>query len=308
MQHALGIKMKFKKLSYSTKRKINGFIFVLPFLIGFLLCFAIPLYNTLFYSFQSVSVNNTGGMKFDYVGIKNYIDLFQNELSTTSQPMARLFTDQNLSILSNTPLIVVFSLFLALLANKKFKGRGVVRVIFFLPIILGLEVVTDMLTMTTGSEWAQANSGVFSQSYIASMLMRYTDLPNEFLNSLISYVDNIFTVVSQSGVQTLVYLAGLQSISPSLYEVAKIEGATTYETFWKVTIPSIIHIIFFVTIYTVVDLFLASPIAEEVYSFAFEQSKIGTGSALSVVYIFNVLLALGIIFLILGKAVKKYEK
>ena len=112
-----------------------------------------------------------------------------------------------------------------------------------------------------------------------------------------------FNVVSRSGVQTLVFLAALQSISPSMYEVAKIEGATAYETFWKVTIPSIMHIVMFVVIYTIIDLFLTSQIAQEAYAFAFEQNKIGVGSALSVVYIFNVLIVLGIVLLFTRKVV-----
>ena len=103
--------------------------------------------------------------------------------------------------------------------------------------------------------------------------------------------------------QTLVFLAALQSISPSMYEVAKIEGATGYETFWKVTIPSIMHIVVFVLIYTIVDVFLTSQIAQEAYAFAFEQNKIGVGSALSVVYIINVLLVLGVVLLFTRKVV-----
>lgn len=302
------MKKKTVRLKYTTKRKINGFIFVLPFLIGFFVCFAMPLFNTFYYSFQKVGVNDMGGMKFEFSGIKNYIDLFRSEVTTDSQPMARLFADQNLDILINTPLITVFSLFLALLANMKFKGRGLVRVVFFLPIVLGLDVVVNMLAITTGGEWTQTGSGLFSQSYITVLLSRYLNLPMEFRRTLIQYVDNIFDVLSKAGVQTLIYLAALQSINPSLYEVAQIEGATKYETFWKVTIPSIINMILFVAVYTVVDLFLASPIAEEAYSFAFEQSKIGTGSALSVIYIGNVLAALGLVFLVMRKVVKKYDR
>jgi ABC-type sugar transport system permease subunit len=295
-------------LSYTTKRKLNGFLYVLPFVIGFFLCFAIPLFNTVWYSFNTVSVNDTGGMKFAFAGLQNYIDLFTSEVTTEAQPMARLFTDQNTSIFTRSPLIVIFSLFMALLANLKFKGRGIVRVIYFLPIIFGIEVVTDMLAITTGGEWTQQSSGLFSNSFISELLLFSIDLPNYILMPIIEAIDQIFDVLSQSGVQTLIYLAALQSISPSLYEVAKIEGATTYETFWKVTIPSIMHITLFVAIYTVVDLFLASPISKEAYSFAFEQSKIGTGSALSVIYIINVLLVLGLLMLILRKVVKRYEK
>ncbi|HWT74974.1 MAG TPA: sugar ABC transporter permease [Mobilitalea sp.] len=301
------MKNKFQ-LKYKTRRKLNGFLYVLPFLIGFFLCFAIPLFNTVMYSFNKVSVNDAGGMNFTFTGVQNYIDLFTTELTSERQPMIRLFTDQNITILINIPLIVIFSLFMALLANLKFKGRGIVRVIYFLPIIFGIEVVTNMLAITTGGEWTKQSSGLFSQSYISVLLMQYTNIPNNILIPVISYVDKIFDVLSQSGVQTLIYLAGLQSISPSLYEVAKIEGATTYETFWKVTIPSIMHITLFVAIYTAVDQFLTSPISEEAYSFAFEHSKIGTGSALSVVYILNVLLVLGLLMLILRKVVKRYEK
>lgn len=294
-------------MKYSTKRKIHGFIFVTPFIIGFLIFFAIPFCNTVYYSLNEVGVDDAGGMKFTFNGIQNYIDLFTKEVTTASQPVARLFIDQDLSILINTPLIVVFSLFLALLANINFKGRSFVRVIFFLPIILGLDVIKDALAITTGSEWAQAETGLFSESLVTVLLIRYMDIPADILNPIIDYVNNIFEVILQSGVQTLIYLAALQSINPSLYEVAKIEGATKYETFWKVTIPAIIHITLFVVIYTIVDLFLSSPIAKEVYSFAFEQSKIGIGSALSIVYTFNVLILLGLAMLLLRKVVKKYE-
>jgi ABC-type sugar transport system permease subunit len=110
--------------------------------------------------------------------------------------------------------------------------------------------------------------------------------------------------MSQAGVQVLIYLAGLQSISPSLYEVAKIEGATSYETFWKVTLPMIGNISVFVIVYTIVDIFLSSPIAEEVYAFAFQKSKIGVASALSVVYMLNVLLILLLVLFVSRKAVK----
>ena len=105
--------------------------------------------------------------------------------------------------------------------------------------------------------------------------------------------------------QTLIYLAGLQSISPSLYEVAKIEGATSYESFWKVTLPLIGNITMFVVVYTIVDIFLDSSIASEVYRFAFTKSRIGIASALSVVYMLNVLLVLGIVHAISKKVVKK---
>ena len=299
---------KRRKLTYQDKRKIHGLIFISPFLFDFIAFFAVPLVNTIFYSFNDVGVADQGGMTFQWVGIQNYINLFQSEVTTESETMARLFTEQNTSMLISVPLIVVFSLFMALLANQKMKGRAVVRLFFFLPIILGLEIVVDMLTMTTGTETLESGSSLMSGSYVTMFLVRFLKVPMDILYPIMNYVENIFDLISQAGVQTLIFLTALQSISPSLYEVAKMEGATTYETFWKVTIPSIMHITVFVIIYTIVTLFLESPIAQEAYAFAFTQSKIGIGSALSVVYIVNVIAVLAIVMLLLRKVVKKNEK
>lgn len=290
-------------MSYNTKRKLYGFTFLLPFLLGFVMFFAKPLWETIFYSFQKITIDEVGNMVFTANGIQNYIDLFTIEVSTNNTQILRVLADENTNMLIDAPLITLLALFLALLANRQFKGRAVVRMIFFLPIILGLEVVTDMMTITTGSETIQTG-GLFAESFVAKALVRYTSIPMIYLNPIIEFVENIFSIISRSGVQTLVFLAALQSISPSMYEVAKIEGATGYETFWKVTIPSIMHIVVFVVIYTIVDVFLASQIAQEVYAFAFEKAnKIGIGSALSVVYIINVLLVLGVVLLFTRKAV-----
>ena len=290
------------RLSYTTKRKLLGFTFLIPFLLGFFMFFAKPLYETFFYSFQKITIDEVGQMQFQNIGLQNYVDLFTTEVSTAQTQILRVLSDENTNMLINVPLITLLALFLALLANRQFKGRAIVRMIFFLPIILGLEVVTDMMTITTGSETVQMG-GLFAESFVARMLMRYTSIPMIYLTPIIEFVENIFTIISRSGVQTLVFLAALQSISPSMYEVAKIEGATGYETFWKVTIPSILHIVVFVLIYTIVDVFLTSQIAEEAYSFAFSQNKIGVGSALSVVYIINVLLVLGVVLLFTRKVV-----
>lgn len=290
------------RMSYNTKRKLLGFTFLLPFLLGFVLFFLKPLTETIFYSFQKITIDEMGNMVFNPIGLDNYINLFTTEVSTNKTQILRVFTDENTNMLIDVPLITLLALFLALLANRQFKGRAIVRMIFFLPIILGLEVVTDMLTITTGSDTLQTG-GLFAQSFVARMLVRYTSIPMMYLSPIIQFVENIFSIISRSGVQTLVFLAALQSISPSMYEVARIEGATGYETFWKVTIPSIMHIVVFVLIYTIVDVFLTSQIAQEAYSFAFEQNKIGVGSALSVVYIINVLLVLGIVLLFTRKVV-----
>ena len=295
-------------LTYETKRKLLGFTFLIPYLLGFLMFFAVPLGQTVFYSFQEIGVRDEAGMSFAFRGLDNYVELFAEKFSTvdTDHQIYRVLLDENTNVLINMPLITLLSLFLALLANRQFKGRAIVRMIFFLPIILGLDVVTEMLTISTGSETVQS-SGLFAEGLVTRLLIQYTAIPAQYLNPIIEFVENIFSVIARSGVQTLVFLAALQSISPSMYEVAKIEGATAYETFWKVTIPSILHIEMFVVIYTIIDLFLTSQIAEEVSNFGFglgsTAGNIGVASALSVVYIINVLLFLGLALLLFRKVV-----
>lgn len=297
-------KKKFLNISYRTQRQINGFIFVLPWLIGFLLFLIIPFVNTVIYSFSAVNVKETGGMVLDFTGIQNYIDLFNTEVSSDNQQIVRILVDENIRIFTNTPLIVIFSLFAALLGNAQFKGRGVLRVILFLPIILGLNVVVSLIAVSTGGDITSEGIGaVFETESILMFLLRYTFLPINIIHFLSDTVSNIFILISQAGVQTLIFLAGLQSISPSLYEVAKIEGANAYELFWKVTLPLLSNITVFVVIYTLVELFLGSTISHEIYNFAFSKSKIGVGSALSIVYMFNILLDLGILVLIMKKVV-----
>ncbi|MBE5951637.1 MAG: sugar ABC transporter permease [Lachnospiraceae bacterium] len=294
-----------QKMKYKNKRKLNGFLYTLPWIIGFIMFFAVPIVNTIIWSFSNVGVKETGGMELSPNGVMNYISLFTEQVTTDKQTFLQLFTDENVNLFINAPIIIIFSLFLAILANMNFKGRGFVRVIFFLPIVLGLDVITEMITVTTGGDLvAMRGTGIFSQGMAARLLIQYTSLDLDIILTVTSFVDNIFDLMSQAGVQVLIYLAGLQSISPSLYEVAKIEGATTYETFWKVTLPMIGNISVFVIVYTIVDIFLSSPIAEEVYAFAFQKSKIGVASALSVVYMLNVLLILLLVLFISRKAVK----
>ncbi len=297
-------KVKKQHFKFQTTQKINGYVFLLPWIIGFLLFFLMPMVNTIIYSFNTVGVAEAGGMEMTWNGIANYIDLFNKELSTQGQQFTRVFAEENSNIVMNTPLIVVFSLFSALLVNANYKGRDLVRVVFFLPIVLGISIVTTMVTTTGGDMTGMTAVATEESGFIMRLLTSYSFLPKEVIGFVMSVVSDISAIISRAGVQTLLYLAALQGISPSLYEVAKIEGATTYEVFWKVTFPMVGSITLFNFVYTFVDLFLSSSIAQEVYAFAFEKNLIGVGSALSVVYMFDVLLILLVMVLILTKVVK----
>lgn len=298
-------KVSKKHISYKNMRKIHGLIFVLPWLIGFVLFFINPLMRTIMYSFHKVGVADSGGMSLEYVGLKNYINLFTTEVSRQSEQFLRIFTDENLRIFVNTPVIVIFSLFCAILINVKFRGQGLARVIFFLPIVLGLQVVINLIMVTTGGDIVDASvTESFDDGGLQNFLLTYTFLPIEVTQFISDLANNIFMLISQTGVQTLIFLAGLQSINQSLYEVAKIEGANSYEVFWKITLPLLANISMFALVYTFVDMFLRSSISTEIYYFAFNKNNIGTGSALSVVYLFNVLIDLLLMLFIWNRVVK----
>ncbi len=299
-----------RKLTHKQSRRLNGFIFVLPWLIGFVLFFLIPIVNTFAFSFNIVGVADEGGRTLEFVGFKNFIDLFRVELASDNQTQIyRMFYEEFARIVVNTPLIVIFSLFAAILLNMEFKGRDVVRVIFFLPIVLGLDVVLGSMLMSTGTSYidAQAQSGAFLQADLVERVLFNSGLPRGFVGFLSAAVAQIFELMAKSGVQILTYLAGLQSIDKSLYEVADIEGANKYETFWKITLPMVSPLMMFVTIYTLVDMFLASALTNEIYTFTILKNKIGIGSALSVVYLIFVLLIVGVVSFLFSRVVYKND-
>ena len=202
--------------------------------------------------------------------------------------------------------MLVFSLFAAILLNAEFKGRSVVRVIFFLPIVTGLDIVQKLLAVTSGTSMADFSIDTFfSSGFLMDALRESSFFPEAVTEYVGGAVSGIFQVASGCGVQILIFLAGLQSINRSLYEVAQIEGATSYETFWKVTFPMLGNVTTFVVVYSFVDLFLASSIASEIYNYAFMRANIGMGAALSDLFMVNVLLdlllMLGILKLLSGR-------
>jgi len=295
------VKVNIKRgYSYATSHKINTLLFMTPWLIGFIMFFLMPIVNSMVYSFNLVGVGEYGGMTMEFIGLQNYFDLFMTVLASDGTPFMRIFADENISIFTNTPSIVVLSLFSAILVNMNFKGRQFVRLIFFLPIVLGIPIVINLLTVSTGGDFIDAAvTSSIDSAILMNVLTTHTFLPIGITSFLASLVADMFTIISRAGVQTLVFLAGLQTINPSLYEMAKIEGANTYDVFWKITLPILSNVTFFVVIYTFVDLFLASPIATHIHWFAFRANNIGMGSALSVAYMINIFAALGILILVL---------
>jgi ABC-type sugar transport system permease subunit len=163
--------------------------------------------------------------------------------------------------------------------------------------------------MSTGATYidSQVQSSAFLQADLIQRVLFSSGLPRGFIQFLSDAVAQVFEMMAKSGVQILTYLAGLQSIDQALYEVADIEGANKYETFWKITLPMVSPLTMFVTVYTLVDMFLASALTNEIYTFTILRNKIGIGSALSIVYLLFVLLIVGLVAFLFSRVVYKND-
>lgn len=207
---------------------------------------------------------------------------------------------------------------MATLLNQKLPGRSVFRAIFFIPAVLvtgAIAASTDGNALTNamnnldGITTGAVSQGTFNIQDIQNLLGGSV-LNNSIFNYLVDAINNIFGVVKQCGVQILIFIAGLQSISPSVYEAASIEGANGWDCYWKITFPLIMPMIYVNAIYTVVDSFTGSNnvVMKQVYELGIQQSKIGYASAYAWMYFVVILLILGIIMLIMKLLMLRSEK
>jgi len=301
------MKMKMK-LSLSGRKAIIGLLFILPFLIGFMFFIAYGIITTVRMGFSEVILAGaSGGVELVWNDFANYIYAF-----TVHPTFAETLGTSVLNMVIDVPLIIFFSLFMALLINQKFRGRTIVRAIFFLPVILGAPAIANALVqaraMMIGGvspaspeimESIGANVTVDVSYYLA--MLGDLAIPPALLQYIIGAVQRINNIIIASGVQIVIFLAALQSISPSVYEAAKIEGATPYETFWLITFPMVSPLILTNVVYTIIDSFTSSPVVSLSYSMIFSDYNYGLGSVFSLVSSLVVCLILVIVALVLGR-------
>ena len=281
--------MKKPHFSMATKRAFNGYLFILPWFIGFALFYVRSLYQTIEFSLHELVVLPAGGYELDWVGLNNYITAF-----TGHGTFKQTLTTSLMNMVIDVPLIIFFSLFVAMLLNRKMKCRGLVRAIFFLPVLLNSEAISSTLDYAaqmmagglsgTSAEMAEAASSgsAVNMAYFIALFGEIA-LPTTVLDYIVGAVGRISDIIQASGVQIVLFIAALQSITPSMYEVAKIEGATGYETFWKVTFPMVMPHIITNIVYTVVDSFVDSDVVDLAYETAFNQLNYGLSSVFSLV-------------------------
>lgn len=280
------IKKPKKTMSLNQRRTMNGYLFIMPWLIGFIAFYLRSIIQTIQFSLSDLTVGPVGGYDLKFVGLEKYIYAFR-----VHAEFKQVLTTSIADMLIDVPLIIFFSLFMALLLNKKFPGRTLVRAIFFLPVILNAEAINAAMELArqmmagglsqTSEELANATSGMSIDYYI--QLFKDLAIPMPVLEYIVAAVGRISEIITASGVQIIIFIAALQSIPGSMYEVAKIEGATAYETFWKVTFPMVMPHIITNVVYTVVDSFVDSDVVDLAYRTAFTNFDYGLSSAFSLI-------------------------
>lgn len=300
---------KQKKLAGLQKRKaIAGYIFILPFIVGFLAFMIQPMAQSLYMSFCDVQVG-AGSFSPQFKGIVNYVRAF-----TLDAEFNRLLTEEISRMCINSLAIMVFSFFVALILNQKFKGRALVRAIFFLPVILssgviiGVETDNKLMASIQDAIGQTASSGISITGAIEEILQT-AGIGTRAFSKVFEIVDGIYDVAIASGIQIIIFLSGLQTISQSMYEAADIEGCTAWESLWKITFPMISSLFVVNWIYTIVDFCMRTDnevikkISEEITI----QINYGFASAMSWIYFGVVILIIGISSLIISKGVYYYE-
>ncbi|HBI72167.1 MAG TPA: sugar ABC transporter permease [Lachnospiraceae bacterium] len=298
-----------KKMTLSRKRSITGLIFISPWLIGFLTYYVRSLIQTGIFAFSEVKDASNGGFTTTFVGVNNFKYAFMQD-AEFNQILVNSIRD----IVIDVPMIIFFSLFLAILLNGKFRGRTLFRALLFLPVIMNagviLNAIRDAQTAISGGLSAVAKDmTVTKSSTMAMMLSTFVEfgIPRKLIVYLTQAIERIFNIVRASGVQTIIFIASLQSISGSLYEVAKIEGATAYETFWKITFPMVSPLILTNVVYTIVDSFVTSEVVKKAEEMAFTNFEYGISSAMSLISTLVVCLILLIFGYFLSKKTYYYN-
>ena len=266
-----------------------------------------PLIESIQMSLSEVTVGN-GGFSMRFIGINNFKKAF-----TVDPEFNRFLTESISSMLYKVPATLVFSFFVALLLNQEFKGRGFVRAIFFLPVILSSGVIVGLEynnTLLQGMEDVVKESG--SNSSITATLQTILDtggMGSKFFGYVFDILDSVYDIAIAAGIQIIIFLSGLQTISTSMYEAAKIEGCTAWESFWKITFPMVSSLILVNIVYSIIDFLIRTDneVMEKINKTMSMQMDYGFSSAMAWSYFLCVMGIIAVVSLILSKKVYYYE-
>lgn len=278
-----------------------GYVFALPFIIGSLLGIVYPVVLSLVYSFGNL-VPQDIGYKIDLIGIENYKTLF-----TVDPDFTRQLAETLQNTILKVPVAIIFSFFLACILNSEFPGRGLARTILFMPLILFSKPVSILLGSDTVSS-QMASKGTEESTMISDAFIRSLEAAGigdgiaDFITSSVNDITNLLYI---SVIPTIIILAGLQSVSRSIYEASYVEGATAWEVLWKISLPMVSPLLLVSLLYCVIDSFtgVGNTIISRVSYECFTAFNFGIGSAMAWSYLIIVLLIVAVVFLIANRFV-----
>ena len=276
-----------------------GRLFILPWFIGAIYFFLIPVLTTVVWAFSNV---NFATATSTFIGTKNFESLFTEDAN-----FLRNIFESIRDVVLQVPVIVVFSLFIALILRQKFFGRTFCRAVFFFPVIIASGVVITILrtqVLMTDSAMSETQQAYMFSFPAFDSLMQTLGLPAFVTNFATSIVNGFFDITWKSGVQIVLLLAAVNHIAPSSYEAADIEGATAWEKLWKITFPMISPTILVVIIYSIIDSFTdyGNTIMRSITTY-FQAGNYGYSNAISLIYFVAILLIVGIVNLIVSRFV-----
>lgn len=277
-----------RSLRPRARSTVTGTLFFLPWLIGFFAITAYPLVYSLVICFNQVQIK-PGEIILEPVGWEYFRQAFAVDTEYPTKLLASLA-----SVLLGTPLVVVFSLVIALLLNRKFRGRTVYRIVFFLPVVIMSGPV--MSELMTESSAMSINMDIMG---LRSILM---ELDYGWARILLTFLNSFVRILWFCGVQIIVFLAGLQKVDRNMYEAAAIDGATAWEAFWKITLPHLRPIILLNAIYTIIEMGTAADDATNgkiVGAIRDIARPYSYAAVLSWIYAFGLLLLILLAFLLL---------
>jgi len=297
-------------LTLEGKNAITGYLFLLPFIIGFLAFMLFPIIESLTMIFNKVKIDtDKHGFNMEFNGIENI-----RRVVAVDPEFNRFVTEEIGRMLLIVPAIIIFSLFVALILNQEFKARGFVRAIFFLPVILssgimiGLETNNSLLNsmadiIKEGNLMKSSVTGVLEDILVTE------GTASEFMEYVFKIINQIYDIAMASGIQIIIFLSALQTIPPSMFEAAKIEGATSWECFWKITFPMVSSLILVNIVYSVVDYFLRTDnrVMIKINTTMIEQMQFGYGTSMAWIYFLSVMIIIGIAISLISRKVYYYE-
>ncbi len=288
--------MKKPELTMHGRKALTGFAFLLPWLIGFLLFTVYPIGLSVWLSLNEVAISSTEGMQFFWRGFDYYYEALRVDTTFLTTLGSNV-----LFICCATPIILVFSLIIAILLNKEFRGRTFFRVLFFFPVIIMSGSVIQELLGSYSIDFATMSDAVYSF---------LTALPSVLQKPIFFALENLVLILWFSGVQILLFLASLQKVGPALYEAADIDGAGAWEKFWKITLPHVKPMILLNAVYTVMEIanYSGNQVISKISSHIFEVNRpFSFSAAMSWIYFLVVCAILGLIVLLFNGR-KKHEK